>query len=147
MPRRWAGGIMHCVVGPVGESDSGRRREVYARMSMAEVQPGKMEELISISRDSVLPAAKQQQGYEGGLWLTDPEKNKAVIVTFSNVSDTTPESGTADQNRCQPCSPRARCRPHARPMPRLALPCMPLLRAARPLSRARAGALRESWRR
>jgi pimeloyl-ACP methyl ester carboxylesterase len=32
------------------------------------VQFGKIEEVVSVSRDSILPAAKQQQGYEGGLW-------------------------------------------------------------------------------
>jgi hypothetical protein len=40
---------------------------VYARVPPAEVQLGKVEEVVSVSRDSILPAAKQQQGYEGGL--------------------------------------------------------------------------------
>ena len=55
---------------------------MYARVSTAEVQPGKIEEMVSISKDSILPAARQQEGYEGGLWLTDPEANKAIIVTL-----------------------------------------------------------------
>ena len=55
---------------------------MYARVSTAEVQPGKMDELVSVSRDSVLPAAQQQQGFKGGLWLTDPDTNKAMIVTL-----------------------------------------------------------------
>jgi hypothetical protein len=41
---------------------------VYARVPTAEVQFGRIEEMVSVSRDSILPAAKQQQGYEGGLW-------------------------------------------------------------------------------
>ena len=40
---------------------------MYARMPTAEVQLGKVEEVVSVSRDSILPAAKQQQGYEDGL--------------------------------------------------------------------------------
>ena len=52
-----------------------------ARVSTVEVQTGRMEELVSLSRDSVLPAARQQ-GFEGGLWLTDPDTNKAMIVTL-----------------------------------------------------------------
>ena len=55
---------------------------MYARVSTAEVQPGRLDEMVSISRDSVLPAARQQQGFEGGLWLTDPDTNKAMIVTL-----------------------------------------------------------------
>jgi pimeloyl-ACP methyl ester carboxylesterase len=41
---------------------------VYARVPTAEVQLGKIEEMVSVSRDSTLPAATQQQGYEGGRW-------------------------------------------------------------------------------
>ena len=55
---------------------------MYARVSTAEVQPGRLDELLSVSRDSVLPAAQQQQGFRGGLWLTDPHTNKAMIVTL-----------------------------------------------------------------
>ena len=40
---------------------------MYARVPPAEVQLGKVEEVVSVSRDSILPAAKQQQGYEDGL--------------------------------------------------------------------------------
>ncbi len=38
---------------------------MYARVPTAEVQLGKVEEVVSVYRDSILPAAKQQQGYEG----------------------------------------------------------------------------------
>lgn len=55
---------------------------MYARVSTAEVQPGRLDEMVSISRDAVLPAARRQQGFEGGLWLTDPDTNKAMIVTL-----------------------------------------------------------------
>lgn len=55
---------------------------MHARVSTAEVQTGKMGEVVSLSEDSILPAAKQQEGYVGGLWLTDPEANKAIIVTL-----------------------------------------------------------------
>jgi heme-degrading monooxygenase HmoA len=55
---------------------------MYARVSAAEVQPGRTDEVVAISKDSVLPAARQQQGFEGGLWLTDPDANKVVVVTL-----------------------------------------------------------------
>ena len=41
-----------------------------------------MGEVVFLSEGSILPAARQQEGYEGGLWLTDPEANKAIIVTL-----------------------------------------------------------------
>jgi hypothetical protein len=39
---------------------------MYARVSAAEVQPGRMDEVVAISKDFVLPAARQQQGFEAG---------------------------------------------------------------------------------
>lgn len=55
---------------------------MYARVSTAEVQPGKIDDTVNISEESVLPAARQQQGFEGGLWLTDPDNNKVMVVTL-----------------------------------------------------------------
>src|SRR5688500_14713906 len=69
-----------------------------------------------------------------------------ILYSDDGVSDTSRESGTAEQNLCPPCLTRVRCRPRARPMPRSTRPCMPLSGPARPLSMARAGALQESGR-
>ena len=55
---------------------------MYARVSTAEVQPGRLDEVIDISRDSVLPAARQQRGFKNGLWLTDRDANKIMIVSL-----------------------------------------------------------------
>ena len=55
---------------------------MYARVSTAELRPGRMDEVIDISRDSVLPAAQQQRGFRGGLWLTDRDANKIMIVSL-----------------------------------------------------------------
>jgi heme-degrading monooxygenase HmoA len=41
-----------------------------------------MDEVVAISRASVLPAARQQRGFGGGLWLTDLGTNKVMIVTL-----------------------------------------------------------------
>ena len=49
---------------------------------MAQVHPGRMEELGSISKVSSLSAAKRQHVYEGCLWLTIPETNEAMVVTL-----------------------------------------------------------------
>ena len=55
---------------------------MYARVSTAEVRTGKIDEVVIISEESILPVAQQQQGFEGGLWLIDPDNNKAMIVTL-----------------------------------------------------------------
>jgi heme-degrading monooxygenase HmoA len=53
-----------------------------ARVLTAMVQPGKMEEGIQIVRDSILPTTKQQQGFKGGLVLTDHSQNKVLSLTL-----------------------------------------------------------------
>jgi heme-degrading monooxygenase HmoA len=55
---------------------------MYARTTTAQIQPGKMDELVKILLDSVLPAARQQQGYKGGFVLTNPEAGKAKIIAL-----------------------------------------------------------------
>jgi heme-degrading monooxygenase HmoA len=57
-------------------------KNMYARTTIAQVQPGKMAELVSILLDSVLPAARQQKGYQGGLVLTNPDTGKAEIIAL-----------------------------------------------------------------
>ena len=41
-----------------------------------------MEEAVSIWRDSLLPIAKQQQGFKSGLLLTDPNTGKGIGIGF-----------------------------------------------------------------
>ena len=55
---------------------------MHARVSTAELRPGRMDEVIDISRDSVLPAARQQPGFKSALWLTDRDANKLMAVSL-----------------------------------------------------------------
>ena len=55
---------------------------MYARVVIAEVQPGKMSEASNIFRDSIKPAAKQQKGYKGGYFLTDAKTGKAMSIAL-----------------------------------------------------------------
>ena len=54
---------------------------MYSRVVTIQVQPGKTEEAVRIYRDSVIPAAKQQQGFKGALLLTDSNTGKAYSIT------------------------------------------------------------------
>ena len=53
---------------------------MYARIVTVQTRPDKMDELISIYRDSIAPAAKQQKGNKGAFLLTDSSTNKAISI-------------------------------------------------------------------
>ncbi len=55
---------------------------MYARVTTVQTQPGKTEEAIRIYRDSVVPAAKQQHGFNGLFLLTDPNTGKGLSITL-----------------------------------------------------------------
>lgn len=55
---------------------------MHARVVTVQIQPGKIDEATRIYRDSVVPAAKQQQGFRGALLLTMPESSKGISVTL-----------------------------------------------------------------
>ena len=55
---------------------------MHAAVNHIQIQPGKMNEAIAIFRDSVIPAASQQQGNKGGILLTDPSTDNAIAVAL-----------------------------------------------------------------
>ena len=55
---------------------------MHARATTVQAQPSKMDELVSILLDSILPAARQQKGYKGGLVLTNSDTAKAVVIAL-----------------------------------------------------------------
>ena len=55
---------------------------MYARSTTSPLQPGKTAEAFGIFSDSIIPAAKKQQGFKGSLWLTDTTTNKVITITL-----------------------------------------------------------------
>ena len=55
---------------------------MHARVLAGYAQPGKRDELIQIIRDSLVPVAKQQQGFKRYLALTDPSTNKGLTISL-----------------------------------------------------------------
>ncbi len=53
-----------------------------ARVVTARLRPEKVDEAVSQYRKTVVPAAKQQQGYRGKLLLLSHEAQKAVSITL-----------------------------------------------------------------
>ncbi len=55
---------------------------MYARVTTAYVQPGKVDELNQYSRETLVPIYPQQQGFKGALFLTDHSANKVMAITL-----------------------------------------------------------------
>ena len=55
---------------------------MYARVTLAQLQPGKVDELLQFLRDNVVPAAQRQQGFKGLLLLTDENTNKGIAIAL-----------------------------------------------------------------
>ena len=68
---------------------------MFARETMTNVQPDKVDEAISLWRDSVLPAARQQKGFNGGYLLTDRSTGKGIAIGFWETEADLKASGEA----------------------------------------------------
>lgn len=55
---------------------------MFARVTMVQVDLNKFDETIGIFRDSVIPAAKSQNGYQGSYLLTDRKTGKGISITL-----------------------------------------------------------------
>lgn len=53
----------------------------HARMVTGQIQPGKMDEWVSIHRDAVVPVRQHHRGFKGMLVLTDTNTGKAITIT------------------------------------------------------------------
>ncbi len=60
---------------------------MYGRVVSVKVEPEKLKEAVGIYRDSVVPAAENQNGFRGALLLTDPESGEAISVTLWNSEE------------------------------------------------------------
>jgi quinol monooxygenase YgiN len=54
---------------------------MYARIVTVHAHPDKLDEVIAIFRDSIVPAAKQQKGFVGIRLFTDRATGKGVVVS------------------------------------------------------------------
>lgn len=60
---------------------------MFARVTMVQVDLNKFDETIGIFRDSVIPAAKSQTGYQGSSLLTDRKTGKGISITLWNSEE------------------------------------------------------------
>ena len=55
---------------------------MYARVITVQVQPGKLEDLLQVLQEQVIPAAQHQPGFRGLLRLTDQRTGKGMTVSL-----------------------------------------------------------------
>jgi len=71
---------------------------MYARVTLAQLQPGKVGELLQFLRDNVVPAAQAQQGFKGLLLLTDDNTNKGIALALWETEADMVASEASDGN-------------------------------------------------
>jgi ketosteroid isomerase-like protein/heme-degrading monooxygenase HmoA len=54
---------------------------MFARLTIAQIKSGKMDELAKVYAEGIVPAAKSQNGYQGAYLLTNEEAGKAISIT------------------------------------------------------------------
>jgi heme-degrading monooxygenase HmoA len=68
---------------------------MYARVITAQVQPGKIEEAVSIYRNAVVPAVRRQKGFKGISLLIDRNMGEHLrIVIWETEADTAADEAT-----------------------------------------------------
>ena len=53
---------------------------MVAHLTTAQFQLDKIDEVIKIFEENIMPAAKSQKGYRGGYLLTDRDTGKAIAI-------------------------------------------------------------------
>ena len=53
---------------------------MYARVTLAQLQPGQIDELLQFLHDNVVPAAQESQGFKGLMLLTDEATGKSIAI-------------------------------------------------------------------
>ena len=55
---------------------------MFARFTIIQVEADKMDEVITLYEDSVVPAAKSQKGYRGAYLFTDRKTGKGYSISL-----------------------------------------------------------------
>ena len=55
---------------------------MFSRVVNIKLKPGKTEEAINLYRESIVPAAEQQQGFKGTYLLTDSDNDMGIAISL-----------------------------------------------------------------
>lgn len=60
---------------------------MYSRIVNIKLKPGTVDEAIKIYENSVVPAAKKVEGYQGGYLLVDREKGTGISIAIYDTKE------------------------------------------------------------
>ena len=60
---------------------------MHAKVVKFQIKPGKRDEVIRLFEEFVVPGAKKQKGFLGGMLLTDPHMNYATSISLWKTED------------------------------------------------------------
>ena len=60
---------------------------MHARIARAELEPGRMDEAVTIWREQVMPRLRQQPGFRGALILGDGQTTAQAITLWESEAD------------------------------------------------------------
>ena len=66
---------------------------MHARVTTFQLKPGKLDELLKITRESIAPVVKQQKGIQRAIVLKDRKANRVIAIT---LWDTEADLGAMD---------------------------------------------------
>ncbi len=69
---------------------------MYARVTLAQLKPGQIDELLQFLHDNVVPAAQESQGFKGLMLLTDETTNKGIAIALWENEDDMLAAESAD---------------------------------------------------
>ncbi len=55
---------------------------MHARVTRMQAKPGRVDEIVRISREKVVPEIRKQKGFRGVVQLVDRETDRAVSITL-----------------------------------------------------------------
>ena len=70
---------------------------MYARVHFMNTQPEKRDEVTQFIRDTVLPSAREWQGFKGYLALLDPNTGKGIAIALWETEDDVRASAPSNQ--------------------------------------------------
>jgi len=65
---------------------------MHAKVVTFQIKPGRQEEVDRLFNEVIVPAAKKQKGFRGGMLLTDPGTGKATSVALWETEEDIKES-------------------------------------------------------
>ena len=68
---------------------------MHAQVSSVSLKPGKAEDWLAITRDSILPAAKERQGFVNAIILIDREKNTGIGISLWETAEDAEATATS----------------------------------------------------